>query len=115
MNAPLRVWVCGCSTGEEAYSLAILIHEQLQSANTIPEASMNVQIFASDIDARAIAAARTGALSYQHYGTVTPARLARYTLLEAENSAYRIHKRIRDMVVFSEHDVNKDPPFSKLD
>ncbi len=115
MNAPLRVWVCGCSTGEEAYSLAILIHEQLQSANTLPEASMNVQIFASDIDARAIAAARTGLYPTSITETVTPARLARYFTFEAENSAYRIHKRIRDMVVFSEHDVNKDPPFSKLD
>ena len=115
VGAPLRVWVCGCSTGEEAYSLAILIHEQLEAASASAEASMNVQIFASDIDARAIATARTGLYPTSISESITPKRLARYFTLEADSSSYRIHKRIRDMVIFSEHDVNKDPPFSKLD
>ena len=112
---PLRVWVCGCSTGEEAYSLAILIHEQLEAASALSEASMNVQIFASDIDARAIATARAGLYPANIRESVPIKRLTRYFTFEAENSAYRIHKKIRDMVVFSEHDVNKDPPFSRLD
>ncbi len=115
IGAPLRVWVCGCSTGEEAYSLAILIHEQLEASIALSEASINVQIFASDIDARAIATARTGLYPVSIKENVTAKRLARYFTFEAENSAYRIHKKIRDMVIFSEHDVNKDPPFSKLD
>lgn len=115
VGAPLRVWVCGCSTGEEAYSLAILIHEQLEAASALTEASINIQIFASDIDARAIATARTGLYPISIKENVTAKRLARYFTFEAENSAYRIHKKIRDMVIFSEHDVNKDPPFSKLD
>ena len=115
IGGPLRVWVCGCSTGEEAYSLAMLIHEQLEAASASAEASMNVQIFASDIDARAIAVARTGLYPTNITESVTPKRLARYFAFEVEHSAYRIHKKIRDMVIFSEHDVNKDPPFSKLD
>ncbi len=115
IGAPLRVWVCGCSTGEEAYSIAILIHEQMEAVRAPAAASMNVQIFASDIDARAIATARSGLYTASMTENVTPNRLARYFNYEAENSAYRIHKKIRDMVIFSEHDVNKDPPFSKLD
>ncbi len=112
---PLRVWVTGCSSGEEAYSIAILLHERLEAAHPTVDASMAVQIFASDIDTRAIAVARAGLYPQTIGECVSPTRLARYFTFEAESSSYRIHKKIRDMVVFSEHDVNKDPPFSKLD
>jgi two-component system CheB/CheR fusion protein len=114
-GTPVRAWVGGCSTGEEAYSIAILLHEQMEAAQEIDDAACSVQVFASDIDPRAIATARTGLYPKSISEHVSPARLARYFTFEPENAAYRIHKRIREMVVFSEHDVNKDPPFSKLD
>ncbi len=112
---PMRVWVSGCSSGEEAYSIAILLHERLEAAHSAVDSSVAVQIFASDIDSRAIAAARTGLFPQSICEYVSAKRLAHYFAFEAESSSYRIHKKIRDMVVFSEHDVNKDPPFSKLD
>ncbi len=93
----------------------MLIHEQMEAAESPAKASMAVQIFASDIDARAIATARAGLFRASITENVPPQRLARYFTFEAEHSAYRIHKKIRDMVIFSEHDVNKDPPFSKID
>ena len=110
-SAVIRVWVPGCSTGEEAYSLAILLAERQE----VLKQSFKVQVFATDIDSRAIATARTGLYPASIAADVTPERLARFFVLEADGSAYRIHRGIRDLVVFSEHDVIKDPPFSKLD
>ncbi len=107
----VRVWSQGCSTGEEAYSLAILLQEYL---NTL-EQSYTVQIFATDIDSRAIATARAGLYPASIAMEISPDRLARFFTIEADNTTYRIHKGIRDMVIFSEQDVIKDPPFSKLD
>ncbi len=107
----IRVWCAGCSTGEEAYSLAILLQERMQ----ILKQSHLVQIFATDIDSSAIATARAGLYPASIATHITPERLARYFTAEAEGSAYRIHKGIRDMLVFSEQDVSKDPPFSRLD
>jgi two-component system CheB/CheR fusion protein len=107
----LRVWAPGCSTGEEAYSLAILIVERLEALKK----SYTVQVFATDIDAQAIAVARAGLYPASIAADLTPERLARFFTLEPGGTAYRIHKGIRDMLVFSEHNVIKDPPFSKLD
>jgi two-component system CheB/CheR fusion protein len=107
----VRVWCTGCSTGEEAYSIAILLQERL----TTLRASYKVQVFATDIDSRAIAIARTGVYPASIADDVTPERLARFFTLEPDGSAYRVHKGIRDLLVFSEHDIIKDPPFSKLD
>ena len=107
----IRVWSPGCSTGEEAYSIAILIQECLESLKK----SFKVQIFATDIDSRAIAAARPGLYPASIAADVSPERLARFFAIEDDGSSYRIHKTIRDMLVFSEQDVIKDPPFSKLD
>ena len=108
-DSPLRVWTTGCSTGEEAYSLAILLREQMDALKK----SFKVQVFATDIDARAIDTARAGMYPASIATDVSPERLARF--FSAEDGGYRIHKNIRDLLVFSEHDVIKDPPFSRLD
>ena len=107
----VRVWSQGCSTGEEAYSLAILLQEHLHKLKQ----SYTVQIFATDIDSRAIATARAGLYPASIAADISPDRLARFFSIEPDNTTYRIHKGIRDMVIFSEQDVIKDPPFSKLD
>ena len=107
----IRVWSTGCSTGEEAYSLAMLFQEHLEMLRQ----SYKVQIFATDIDSQAIAVARIGLYPASIASDVSPERLARFFTLEADGSAYRISKSIRDMLVFSEQNIIKDPPFSKLD
>lgn len=110
-DAVIRIWVPGCSTGEEAYSLAILLAERQEALKQ----HFQVQVFATDIDGHAIAAARTGIYPASIAADVTPERLARFFTAEPGDCAYRIHKSIRDMLVFSEQNVIKDPPFSKLD
>jgi two-component system CheB/CheR fusion protein len=110
-NPVIRVWVAGCSTGEEAYSVAILLHEQM----TAMKQRFTVQVFASDIDSRAIAVARVGLYPMGIAADVSEVRLARYFTEEPDGSGYRIHKNIRDMTVFSEQDLTRDPPFSRLD
>ncbi len=110
-GATLRIWVCGCSTGEEAYSIAMLIQEYLEMSKLF----CKVQIFATDIDARAINQARAGLFPASIAADVTPERLARHFSLEPGNEFYRVKKSIRDMLVFSEQDVIKDPPFSRVD
>ena len=107
----LRVWVPGCSTGEEAYSIAILMQERIEALKQ----SYTVQVFATDIDSRSIATARAGLYPNSIAADITPSRLARFFAAEPDASAYRIHKVIRDMLVFSEQDIIKDPPFSRLD
>jgi two-component system CheB/CheR fusion protein len=110
-GAQLRLWVVGCSTGEEAYSLAILLAEHMEKLKR----NSPVQLFATDIDSHAIAAARAGIYPASISADVSPERLARFFTLDSGGSCYRINKNIRDMLVFSEQDVIKDPPFSKLD
>jgi two-component system CheB/CheR fusion protein len=110
-DAAVRVWVAGCSTGEEAYSLAILLAERQEALKQ----SDKVQVFATDIDSRAIAAARAGIFPASIAADLTPERLARFFSREPGDNAYRIHKGIRGMLIFSEQDVLKDAPFSKLD
>ena len=105
----LRVWVCGCSTGEEAYSIAILCKEALEKNKQY----IKVVIFASDIDKEAVEFARRGIYSESIVGDVSPERLARY-FIRKENS-YVLKKEIREMVVLAHHNVIKDPPFSKMD
>ena len=110
-GALIRVWVPGCSTGEEAYSLAILLQERMEELKQ----SFKVQVFATDIDRQAIDQARAGIYPASIAADISPERLARFFSQEPDGSAYRIHKSIRDMLIFSEQDVIKDPPFSKLD
>ncbi len=107
----IRVWCCGCSTGEEAYSIAIVLQEQMEKLKI----HFKVQIFATDIDSRAIDVARIGSYPASIALDVSAERLARFFTLQQDNITYRINKSIRDTVNFSKHDVIKDPPFSKLD
>jgi two-component system, chemotaxis family, CheB/CheR fusion protein len=107
----VRIWSPGCSTGEEAYSLAILLAEHQEAMRQ----SYKVQIFATDIDRQAIATARAGLYPASIAADISADRLARFFTAEADYSAYRVHKGIRDLLVFSEQDVVRDPPFSKLD
>lgn len=107
---PVRVWTAGCSTGEEGYSIAILLKQHIE---TLPHAHP-VQIFATDLDSRAIVTARAGRFAESIAEALTPDRLARY-FSAVSGGGYRIHKEIRDMLIFSEHDVLKDPPFARLD
>lgn len=105
----VRVWVLGCATGEEAYSIGILLREHMARLDAIPQ----VQIFATDIDGRALAAARVGRFRTGIEADMTPARLARW--FEREGDTYCVVKELREMCIFSQHNVVKDAPFSKLD
>ncbi len=107
----LRVWVAGCSTGEEAYSLAMLIHEQID----ILDLPVNLRLFATDIDRRGIEHARAGVFPPTISADVSAKRLSRFFEQDADGGVYRVRKSIRDSVIFSEQDVIKDPPFSRLD
>jgi two-component system CheB/CheR fusion protein len=110
-GAAIRVWSPGCSTGEEAYSLAILLQERLDAL----ELTFKVQVFATDIDGRAIDIARAGVYPASIIADVSSERLARFFSHDPEAGVYRIQNDIRDLLVFSEQDVIRDPPFSKLD
>lgn len=107
----IRVWVAGCSTGEEAYSLAILLRECLD--NLRPYAGIKIQVFATDIDVRAIEVARRGLYPANIRADVSPERLSEFFTL-AENG-YLVKKLIREAVVFAEQDLTADPPFTKID
>ncbi len=107
----LRAWVPACSTGEEAYSLAIAW--VMAQAATKSKKKLTLQIFATDIDADTIARARLGVFGPTIETEVPRARLARFFVKEAKG--YRVTKQIRDMVVFATQNVISDPPFTKLD
>jgi two-component system, chemotaxis family, CheB/CheR fusion protein len=108
-DRPLRVWVAGCSTGEEAYSLTMLLFEELQAAG----ASVPLQVFASDLDGEALAFARAGVYPESIAADVSAARLKRF--FAASDHGYRISKEVRDTVIFAAHNVVADPPFSRMD
>ena len=110
-GAAIRIWVPGCSTGEEAYSLAMLLQEQMEALKQ----SFKLQVFATDLDRQAIEQARAGVYPASIAADVSPERLTRFFSQEPDNGAYRIQKVLRDILVFSEQDVIKDPPFSRLD
>src|SRR6266849_9922082 len=103
----VRVWVVGCATGEEAYSLAILLREHRL------EAAPKVQIFATDIDEAAMGLARTARYTVNSVKGISPARLKRFFLDEA--GTYHLVKDLREMCIFSTHSVIRDPPFSRRD
>jgi two-component system CheB/CheR fusion protein len=106
---PMRLWVCGCSTGEEAYSLAITVLEFLDEAGQ----STPMQVFATDVSESAIEHARNGIYPDSIAADVSPARLHRF--FSKVDAGYRITKRVRDVCVFARQDVTCDPPFSRLD
>ena len=107
----LRAWSVGCSTGEEAYSLAMIFKEALQEVK--PKGSFTLQIFATDLDAGAIGLARQGRYPANIGADVSPERLRRF-FTEVENR-YLVGKEIREMVTFATQNVIMDPPFTKLD
>jgi two-component system CheB/CheR fusion protein len=106
---PLRVWIAGCSTGEETYSLAILLREQIAAQKV----NIKLQIFASDLDSEAVATAREGLYPASIASDVSEARLARF--FQKEPGGYRVLPDLRSAVVFTIQDVLTDPPFSRLD
>lgn len=108
-DRPLRVWIAGCSTGEEAFSLAMLFREKISAA----AANITLQIFASDVDPDAVESAREGLYPETIEADVSQARLARF--FKKEKHGYRVSPELRAAVVFTVQDVLADPPFSRLD
>lgn len=109
---PIRIWVAGCSTGEEAYSIAICIKEYLDDHSaTAPGGS--VQIFASDISEPAITKARLGIYTKTELTSLSPQRLKEF--FTKTKGGYQVNKQVRDICVFAAHNFLKDPPFSKMD
>ncbi|MCW6050510.1 PAS domain-containing protein [Lyngbya sp. CCAP 1446/10] len=110
-NAPIRIWVAGCSTGEEVYSIAICLLEFLGDRVIPPP----IQIFATDISETAIGKARSGSYSENQMVDISPERRQRFFIRAEVGGSYRICKAIREMCVFARQDLGSDPPFSNLD
>ncbi len=108
-NGVLRVWVAGCATGEEAYTLAMVLHAAIEKA----ERSVQLQIFATDLDERALQTARSGSYPISVAEDIRPDFLKRYFI--KRGMRYVVNKTIRDCVTFSSHNLISDPPFTKLD
>ncbi len=110
-DEPVRVWVAGCSTGEEAYSIAMLLIEYYESKHIskIPK----LQIFATDLDPQAIDHARSGSYFSNIASEVSPQRLERFFI--TVNDGYVVKKEVREMIVFAQHNLIKDAPFTRLD
>ncbi len=108
-DEPLKFWVSGCATGEEAYTLAIAVVEQLELAGR----SAKVQIFATDIAENALAYARRGMYPFSIKESLSPLRLGRF--FRQEGSGFQIVQEVRDMVTFAVHNLLSDPPFSRID
>ena len=107
----VRAWVAGCSTGEEAYSLAMVFLEVITSLK--PAGNLKMQIFATDLDKDAIEKARRGVYLSNITADVSPGRLQLF--FEQDNQRYRIKREIRETIVFASHNVAMDPPFTKVD
>jgi len=110
-NYVIRVWVTGCSTGEEAYSMAIIFLEVIEKLKI--QKGLKLQIFATDIDSDAIDIARKGVYAGNIITDVSSERLDHF--FSREGTGFRVNAVIREMVVFATHNVIKDPPFTKLD
>ncbi len=109
VSDPIRIWVPGCSTGEEVYSIAMMLLEELgEQANRA-----RIQIFGTDIQERALEQGRSGIYSEAAIAGVSAARLKRFFV--RSDHGYQIQKTIRDLCVFAKHDLTRDPPFSRLD
>jgi len=106
---PIRIWVAGCSTGEEAYSVAITLREFLEKKDL----DISFQIFASDLDSKAIEKARLGVYPLSTLQNVSQQNVKRY--FRKINTHYQIEKSIRETCIFSQHNLLKDPPFSRMD
>ena len=108
-SSPLRAWIPGCATGEEAYSIAILVMEEMAAARK----NLSLQMFASDIDSDALKSAREGIYPQSIAADVNEERLARFFI--KKDSIYQIEPRIRECVTFAEHNAIQDPPFLRMD
>ncbi|HME27591.1 MAG TPA: chemotaxis protein CheB [Acetobacteraceae bacterium] len=108
-DRPIRAWVAGCSSGEEAYSIAMLLIELADAA----QRRMGIQIFATDIDQDALQTGRSGLYPDSIAGAVSPERLSRFFIRQDHN--YRVTTDLRECVVFAVHDLLSDPPFSRMD
>ena len=107
----LRIWTPGCATGEEAYSLALMLHELATQKNK----PLNVKIFATDLHPGALEAAGAGLYRKEALSNVSEERLERYFIAQSDNHTYRVSPELRRMVVFAPQNVTKDPPFTKID
>ena len=105
----VRVWVAGCASGEEAYSIAIILQEYMEEHGL----QLNVQIFATDLDEEAIQRARAGVYAGDISEDVDPARLEKFFI--KKNDHYRVSPHIREKVVFAPQSIIKDPPFTRMD
>jgi two-component system, chemotaxis family, CheB/CheR fusion protein len=115
-DVPLRIWVPGCSTGEEVYSIAIVLLEYIWEKTRTSRASLTtkgVQIFATDVSESALDRARTGLYTETALADVSPERLSRFFV--RLDGGYQINKAVRDMCIFARQNVTRDPPFSNLD
>ena len=111
-----RIWVAGCASGEEAYSIAIVLMELQDEIRARHDQELNIQIYATDLDDDAIATARAGRYPPSIAQDVTPERLRRFFTKEpGDQGGYKVKKDIRDRVVFAVQNVIKDPPFTRLD
>jgi two-component system CheB/CheR fusion protein len=108
----LRAWIAGCSTGEEAYSLAIVFREAVEKLR--PTVGYSLQIFATDLDPHAIARARQGEYPANIASDVSPTRLRRFFVKE-HGDAFRVKRELRESVVLAQQDVTRDPPFTRMD
>src|SRR5262249_55975584 len=106
---PIRIWVPGCATGEEAYSIAMALLETSGGREMRP----SIEFFGSDLDVRALAIARDGRYPAAIEADVNAERLRRFFLNEGDH--YRVRQELRDPVLFAVHDLLKDPPFSRVD
>jgi two-component system CheB/CheR fusion protein len=108
-DQPIRVWVAGCATGEEAYSVGMLLFEEASRHAVRP----HIQVFGTDLDVRALAAARDGRYPIAIEADVSEPRLRRF--FSREGGYYRVRQELRDIILFALHDLLKDPPFSHID
>lgn len=104
----LRIWVCACATGEEAYSMAILIDEALEKANK----SLQVKIFVTDIDDKALEIAASGVYPESIINDISPERLEKYFIYTGES--YQVRRSLREMLIISPHDLTKNAGFSQM-
>ena len=109
VSNPLRIWIAGCSTGQEAYSMAICLHEYLSDHIT----NIKVQIFATDLSEKAIKTARNGTYTKKETEGISEDRLQHF--FDKTDGHYQVKKQVRDMCVFAVHNFLKDPPFAKMD
>ena len=109
-NEAIRIWVTACSTGEEAYSIAMLLREQLdQSSNP----NRQVRLFATDVDREALAVAARGCYPERIAEDISAERLARFFI--RHDTGYQVARSLRDMVIFAPHDLTQEPPFTQMD